>query len=69
MLYKETFCQAAKRLDESMSRAGAHRVLTTGFGDDEARGGWKSSFDEWTPQLQQWARQAMQQGAQQQEVG
>jgi len=62
-LYKDTFCQAAKHLDESMSRAGAHRVIATGFGDEEARGGWKSAFNEWMSHLQQWTRQGMQGGS------
>ncbi|CAE7630777.1 PFOR [Symbiodinium pilosum] len=51
--YHDSFCEAAKKIEERMKQLGATRILEMGIGDDRDEDKWETGFTAWLPKF--WA--------------
>jgi len=49
--YADSFCEAAKKIEERMLELGAERLLEMGIGDDRDEEKWETGFLKWLPKL------------------
>jgi len=49
--YTDTFCEAAKLIDNRMKELGATQILETGIGDDRDEDKWETGFNVWLPKF------------------
>jgi len=49
--YTDSFCEAAKLIDNRMKELGATQVLETGIGDDRDEDKWETGFNVWLPKF------------------
>ncbi|CAK9027373.1 Pyruvate dehydrogenase [NADP(+)] (CpPNO) (Pyruvate:NADP(+) oxidoreductase) [Durusdinium trenchii] len=49
--YADSFCEAAKKIEDRMRELGAERLLDMGIGDDRDEDKWETGFQKWLPKL------------------